>query len=901
MLQTGFIERFDREILPLSEAGGKAANLSALSEKKFPVPPGFVLLTGAYRHFMEKNDLEERMAPLLQAMHHGLLEPARASEDILSFFEKASLPEKLRNSIIKAYGKLEKETRKKGVSKGGLPVAVRSSATAEDLENASFAGQQDTYLDVSGECPLLLAIKRCWGSLWTERAIHYRLRNGIPHQGLSMAVVVQQMIRSEFSGVLFTADPLTGSRKTMLLESSRGLGEALVSGQVTPNRHMINRSSWAIEDRSTSKKDTQKVPHALSLKTIRKIAKLGERIEDHFGSPQDIEWAYADGEIHIIQSRPITTLYPLPSPMPNWIDTHLYVSFNAAEGMIEPFTPMGSYALKRTFSRFTSKGRVADGRREVHPVFVEAGGRLYADVTMFFRSKLLHGAIDYVIREFLSTDIDDFHRQLGGRKRFRYHGLPIRQTLKYIALPLPKLSYFPRALFSPNRARERYLGEARKFVEGIEKELDGVDDLIPLLDSMDRSLDLAFRNLILPAIPLGIAGAGLLTFAEILTRRGGGPRMDMKRLMKGAPYNLTMDMNRSLWSMAEGVASRGESSWWSGNDARTLAAQYFEGKMPKKTRNEVGRFLREFGHRGPGELDLGRARWGDDPTPLFEMICSMVSETDDENSHGAPFSGGTGKENEKADGSLQPEEGHLGIIRSRLLNLATRRIQALGGLREAPRFYCVRLGSLYRAALLRHGERMSKEGELGSPEDIFFLLPEELRISARNEEIDLKALAKRRRERYENEAGRRDLPLLLTSDGETFHRRAVKVSGNEMTCQPVSPGISKGRVRVIHDPGSSGLQPGEIIVCRATDPGWTPLFIRAGGLIMEIGGAATHGAIVAREFNLPAVAGFHDATVELRDGEEVMVDGTSGIVIRVDKKDDIGSAGNVPDRIRTGV
>lgn len=885
MLQTRFIKELEGDPLSLSEAGGKAANLSALIGNRFPVPPGFVLLTSAYRFFVEDNDLEQRIEALLNDMNGGLLEPARVSKEIRSSFENAVLPGMLRIPIIKAYRKLDKRTRKKGTGQGELPVAVRSSATAEDMEHASFAGQQDTYLDVSGKRDLLLSVKRCWGSLWTERAMHYRTRNGISHDGLAMAVVVQQMIRSEFSGVLFTADPLTGNRKRMLLESSRGLGEALASGKVEPDRFTIDRERWEIEDRNISKRALGRGDEHLPDETILDVARLSERVERSFGSPQDIEWAYADGKIHVIQSRPITTLYPLPSPMPDWADIHLYVSFNAAEGICEPFTPMGIYALQRIFSRFTVRGKTSHGRKEVHPVFVEAGGRLYADVTMFFRSKLLHGAIDYIIKEFLSTEIDDFHSRLGKRKSYRFQALPVRQTLRYLTLPLPRMGYFPRAVFSPSRARERYLKKAGEFVERAENELKNVNGLMPLLEVMDKNLDLAFKNLILPAIPLGMVGAGLLTLAEKLTKRSGGPRMDMKRLMKGAPHNLTMDMNKALWSIAEGISSRNEGSKWKEIGTDDIASRYTEGKIPRETGNEIGDFLRDFGHRGPGELDLGRARWVDDPAPLFEMIRSYLSQMDDQEYSRSLFSEGARGVHKNIDQLLSlPKSGSLGVFRSRLLKIATRRIQALGGLREAPRFYCVRLSALYRSALIRQGEEMTTEGALEHPEDIFFLLPEELRKHARKEDIDITGLVKERKGRYKCQAEKRVFPLLLTSDGEVYYKTPMKTSGKEITCQPVSPGIARGRIRVIRDPGSSKLLPGEIIVCRATDPGWTPLFIGAGGLIMEIGGAATHGAIVAREFDLPAVAGFHNATVELKDGEEVMVDGTKGVVIRTAEK-----------------
>ena len=333
-------------------AGGKGANLGALIQAGLPVPPGFCVITPAYRSFVEMNKLEMEIHKILEATRMD--DPAsleKASDSIRACFQRGEMSAALADEIRQAYANLHNPPG---------PVAVRSSATAEDLPDLSFAGQQDTYLNILGEAALLDAVIRCWASLWTARAIGYRARNQISHDEVALAVIVQQMVQSEASGVLFTANPLTGKRSETVIDATLGLGEALVSGQVEPDHYMVANSGEKILSKTLGAKGlsiqgqsgggTVTLHHsaadrqALPDEQILALARLGQQAQTYFGSPQDMEWAWAEGRLYVVQSRPVTSLYPLPKGSAEQ-PLEVFLFFGAWQGMLDPFTPIGQDAF----------------------------------------------------------------------------------------------------------------------------------------------------------------------------------------------------------------------------------------------------------------------------------------------------------------------------------------------------------------------------------------------------------------------------------------------------------------------------------------------------------------------------------------------------------------------------
>jgi pyruvate,water dikinase len=375
----------------IEKAGGKGANLARLTRAGFPVPRGFIISTNAYREFVNTN----RWLGTIQSVVENL------SADDASALEKASAQIRAAFLVGKMSRGIESAIRAAYAEYDGKPVAVRSSATAEDLPDLSFAGQQDTYLNIVGLDQILEAVIHCWSSLWTARAIGYRSRNGISHHEASLAVVVQEMIEGEASGVLFTANPLTGLRSESVIDATFGLGEALVSGQVEPDHYVVDTLNHKITSRTLGAKkistrsksgggvqvveENAEEVQALADEEIRHLAWIGDQIQKEYGFPQDIEWALSQGQMFILQSRPITSLYPLPKesfdPMIVWI------SFGSFQGILGAMTPLGQDMLRM----LTGQAALMFGaqiRYDENEVVVPAGERLWIRISDMMRHPL---------------------------------------------------------------------------------------------------------------------------------------------------------------------------------------------------------------------------------------------------------------------------------------------------------------------------------------------------------------------------------------------------------------------------------------------------------------------------------------------------------------------------------
>jgi hypothetical protein len=397
----------DRGALPM--AGGKAANLGELVRAGFQVPDGFCVTTAAYEMVAANAGLESTLAALAAADAEDTERLAGLATEARSYLSGANVPDVLGRAIAEAYGELG--------DGAPVPVAVRSSATAEDLPGASFAGQQDTYLNVVGGESLLDAVRRCWASLWTDRAVSYRATNGIDPRGVRLAVVVQRMVEASVAGVLFTANPVTGKRRRAVIDASPGLGEAVVSGMVNPDHFVVDTATGTIVERRLGDKRVAVVPAgrgtervelapnegeaSLSDAHIQALAKLGARVEEHYAAPQDTEWAIdGEGKIWLLQARPITTLFPLPANAPtNDEGLRVYFSFSVAQGVYRPLTPMGLQAFRLITSALsTLAGRPPRNPYEGPAFFTESAGRVFIDVTPVLRSGHARGLFERAMR-----------------------------------------------------------------------------------------------------------------------------------------------------------------------------------------------------------------------------------------------------------------------------------------------------------------------------------------------------------------------------------------------------------------------------------------------------------------------------------------------------------------------
>jgi pyruvate,water dikinase len=829
----------------IGSVGGKAANLGELVSARFPVPDGFVLTTDAYASAAHAAGLDPS-------------DPTRSAELLLEI----PVPQDVARAALDAYATL-----------GRGAVAVRSSATAEDLPSASFAGQQDTYLNVEGGEALLDAVRRCWASLWNARAVAYRAANSIDDASVSLGVVVQRMVPATAAGVIFTADPLTGRRHRVVVDAIADLGEKLVSGAVNPDHYVVDAAARRIvEQRPTGSQPV------LSAAELLELASLAVRVESHFGAPQDIEFALdAARQPWLVQSRPITTLYPLPDRLPDAEhDLRVYFSANVFQGYFEPITPMGIqfFQLLGTSAFRKFGGTVADARAGPTSL-VEAGMRLYVDVTPVMRDRLGRRIFESITSVGESRTSAVVSRLNSDPRLEPTRDSPRRTLLRVVAAfaRVGILSAALRVLASPSSTRAKYTHE----MESIARV-----DLPPGADARARLH--AFEDLLLVAAPrilprlLGIMAPAMLSLGlSSWLLRGRAREDEIQLVTRSAPYNPTTEMDLALWSLSVTLRDDAESrAALLGRAPADLCVAYHEAALPEPLQQGLAAFLARYGFRAIGEIDIGVARWSEDPTHILGALANYVRLADERRAPDAQFARGQ-REAEVMIASLVMR---VSGPRRLVLRWLLLRLRQLIGAREAPKFHIIRLLATPSRELLKPvGRELAERGRLLDADDIFFLNLVEAHRAISGE--DFRDSVATRRQTFARERARRHLPRVLLSDGTDAEVALMPPVSGGLRGSPASPGVVTGAARVVHSPQGAHLEPGEILVAPSTDPGWTPLFLTAGGLVMEMGGMMSHGAVVAREYGIPAVVGVAGATDQIVTGQRVTVDGAAGTVTLV--------------------
>jgi pyruvate,water dikinase len=859
--------------------GGKAANLGVLTRAGLPVPAGLCVTTEAYRRVTDGAGLEKVFDRLAARPAPAALAELAAQARALVL--AAPVPDDIAEAIRRS---------------ATGPVAVRSSATAEDLPDASFAGQQDTYLNVVGAEAVLDAVRRCWASLWTERAVAYRTANGIDHQTVRLAVVVQDMVQSAVAGVMFSANPVTGRRHEAVIDASPGLGESVVSGAVNPDHFVVDMETGRITERRLGDKrtairslpggGTEHVTTAMAGACVtdaqlQALAALGSRVEALYGSPQDTEWAIdSAGTLWLTQARPITTLYPLPVATADGL--RVYFCFSLAQGLYRPITPMGLSAFRVVSSSAAELfGRPVANRLRGAPQFAEAGGRLFIDVTGALRSRAGRATLPRIfdVMEARSAKVlrglfDDPRLSVTHHSR-----LPLLRGVARVALRYRIPLRCVHALIDPEAARRK---AERVGVELRERlALPAGATAARRLDQVEQVLAAEIVPL-LPTIMLGGAVPGFLMLA--LASRVLGDRArpgEVQNGLRGLPHNVTTEMDLALWE----VANRIRTDPAAAELVRTaptaeLAGRFNAGTLPPVAAQALAGFLARYGDRAVAEIDLGLPRWSEDPAHVLGVVANYLRLDDSAMAPDALFARGAAE----AEQTIESLAGRAGGLRGRFVRFALRRARSLAGLRELPKYYMVTALAAVRKELQAVGAELAARGRLADAGDVFFLTLAEVRTGVAPEgaeQIDLRALVARRREEYDRELRRRHVPRVLLSDGTEPEAVATAAAPAEgaLTGTPASAGTVTGTARVVLDPVGARLDPGEILVCPSTDPGWTPLFLTAGGLVMEMGGANSHGAVVAREYGIPAVVGVPGATERIVTGQRITVDGTAGAIV----------------------
>jgi pyruvate,water dikinase len=843
----------------LDVVGGKGASLARLTAAGIPVPGGFHVTTDAYQELIAENNLQERIMAALEAVdttRPSMLE--RASERIHQLFAEAPLPAEVASAIARAYASLP----------GPEPaVAVRSSATAEDLPEASFAGQQDSFLNVRGTEAVLEATRKCWASLWTARAIGYRAQRAIDPRAVRLAVVVQLMVPAEVAGVLFTADPISGAREQAVITASWGLGESIVGGNVTPDTFVVLKDTGRIVKREIADKQTmtariaggtrqEPVPEdmrrapTLDDAAAAALVRLGVQIEEIYGRPMDIEWALCDGLPYIVQARPITALAEGGVPVPTvWsLPKGVYVAMrnNIVELMADPLSPL-----------FSTLGLAA----------INASMRRLMDESLALRGIMPHEPIITV-------------------NHYAYYNGSL--SLKSIFRVIVRSLSIMRAMFTgaverwTEDGRPRYKRIVETWREKDWRRLSSME-LAEAARKLTESAVDAYLALVSGVIPAAWISEGLFTavYSLLIKRRQDPPAATYLLGFDSVPIRADKSLYElALWARHQPLLMGHLDRMTGAQLAASFASDDLPPVVPEATwrewRSRMQSHLDAYGYMFYS-LDFANPLPADDPAPVLEAFRLYLR--------------GQGvdpraRQLESQARRQQAEEAitrRLGRWRRHLFMTYLARAQRYAPLREDGLAEVGLAYPLIRQVLRELGSRFVHHQVIALADDIFWLTEDEILATAKrlDEGQPAELLAERiPHRRAELEAARaatppRALPRIRVSSAP----RLPRAGGLVVKGAACSPGRVTGPACVLHGPGEFDMmRPGDVLVASITTPAWTPLFALASAVVTDIGGPLSHGSIVAREYGIPAVLGTGSATRLMRGGQAVTVDGNAGTV-----------------------
>ncbi len=869
----------------LKLVGGKALNLGYLYNNSFNVPLGFVVTTHGFKKFIQKS--------MEFSLLTEQLSNAKDSKQIVQIaalirenLDKIYMPEEIIESVtnkLKQYGEEN-------------AYAIRSSATAEDLPNASFAGQQETFINIIGVNNVINAIKKCFISLYTDRACIYRNAQGF--KDAELAVIIQKMVFPQKSGILFTADPITGHRMTVSIEAGFGLGEALVSGITKADLFKV-RNKKIIEKKISSKEksimplerggtevveisSSEKMIPSLTDEEVLELSEISKKIENMFKSPQDIEWAVKDENIYILQSRPITSLYPCPSSNLKDDKVHLYCSFGHMQMMLSSMPKM-SNSIWMTLIPFLKQKP-----KDKSAIFAEGGANMFFDFTSMMYNKTIR---KYFVNQMKTMDekmgdaMEKFFKTeeyLKDKARSSKGFYPVFKAFK------PVLPYYLRGtpilihtiyFKNPELIIDEVFKFMKEFLKKEEKkfnELKGSKRIHEIRVSIGNSIFSIFKTMINVPISFFILPSIQKQVYKILKEE-----LNESLLSRSVHGNVTSEMGLKIGDLADKVR---------GNDAlidylQSAKDEDFYEKLKSIPDScaflkELNEFMEEYGARAPGEIDISNPRYEDKPSMLMPSILSHLNSNKYQEHRLRNHEGEKEARDYIDDLINRIKRTPFGNLHAKSIKKQIQLFRNTVGLREFPKYLIIRLTFLCRKFILEESKELCHKGILDDIYDVFFLDIEELEILIDNNgAFDAKQLIKRRKEEFRRF---KDIPppRVITSNGEIIegeiHRE--NIPKDALIGTAVSAGVVEGIVSIVMHPKDANLKKGDILVAPFTDPGWTPLFQSITGLVVEIGGVMTHGSVIAREYGIPAVVGVDNVTKKLKNGQHVRINGTLGYI-----------------------
>lgn len=860
----------------LNIAGGKGANLGVLTRAGFPVPPGFVLLTNAYQHFLHINGLLSELEQLArQAKSDDLASCEKASQSIRTLFTHYPIPDAIIQVITQAYQQLAADA-----------VAVRSSATTEDLPTASFAGLHESYLNIKTLDDIFTAVRQCWSSLWTPRALSYRTRLGLDAQKINMAVVIQQMVPASASGVLFTVNPVNGSHEEITINATKGVGEGLVAGQITPETMIAEKTSGHIIQREHGSSDgvgtVGQEPFVLTDKQVIQLVRLGKRIEEHFTAPQDIEWALAGEQIFIVQARPITTLTTISStpknhglPIPPGNDTwnreqdqpprpyDVWTRTNVGENLPYPITPLTETHLSALFALNT-----APSEPDQPQLMRRLYGRLYFN----------EGAIVRSFTEEMGLPAAWLHKIWGSRPRgsqanqnaFR----PWRLLRKLFSLVINQSKTKKKARIAHDSPRQ-FFAQVDQWVNAfLSLDLSQLDDAqlwnagLPIWSERGTyTWETNIRFSIGAAVSYGLLERIVHWWIH---------KDLVQDLVTSLPGVYSAEVGPALWKMAQLAQEEGIQEILLLPDPHTALERLRSDEQGRLLIEQLEIFLARHGHRCPNELEMRNPRWSEAPEQVIELIASYLRAGEHVNPDTTEA-----RQQQRRTEAVNIIATKLDPIRRFIFLLLLKRTQQAVTVRDNSRYTMAKFIFPMRKIYAEIGRRWTEYSWLKQADDIFFLTIAEIESIIKDHApgglpVAMQTCIEQRRLAYEFWLTI-SAPEAVAADGSPIFEEEDNFTLLKGTA--ASSGTIRGRARIVQTlQEAMSLKSGDILVTSATDPGWTPVFPLVSGIVLEIGGQLSHGAIIAREYGIPAVVNAPRAMHLIQDGQIIEIDGSKGVI-----------------------
>lgn len=867
----------DNSDFGIEAVGGKGFSLVRMSQAGLPVPPGFTLtvrffrpwittITGTpeWKEFLAAEEkVQEKYTQILQKMCENLTFTAHQKADL--------------EDALKEYDGYEE-----------MLFAVRSSSPEEDLESASFAGIYETEIGINVP-DIEKAVGKVFASALDFRAITYKKRHGFDIGTISIAIIVQQQIASEVAGVGFTINPLSNCYFEAVINANRGLGESIVSGAATPDQFVIDKTTLKILEKKMGGKELSYIlsddgsiltktdlPHdefCLSDDKIRELAALLQQVEDYYGMPMDTEWAYAKDVLYLLQARPITTYIPLPpeilsapgEPRLVYLDLTL-----VAEGITSPLSPMGAEWFGETQKVMMKDMSGTDVSNDLaNELFGVAGGRVYINLSYMLGMSGTDGvaahfeSFDTISAEIIRSIDPGIYKM--PKKRGRYAGMIAGGIYHSAGMTGKTLE----GMVAPVHLEKAYQDGVSEFLQKLDGEESRDQSLLEYYTAVTGlAIDLMHAHTLPTFAAAEYAKASL---RKMFAKEPDEIRKKADMLDRALPHNVTTEMGLKIYQLS-----------------RLLDATVFE--TPELLAEQIrcrtvspafleswDAFMDRFGFRGPRELDLASPRYSDDPLLLLSQIQNFVGMNDDTQNPLALFdTQQTVRENDARELEMYLEEHHkmhLPLFR-RMYTI----VEMFGGYREVHKYYLIMVGAGIRRRVLKAGQTLAAAGRLDCPEDVFALTIHEVNDALENDTSNLREKIDTNLSFIRKLDTVSSFPPVMDSWGTILRPPRKEPEPGIIYGDAVSAGIVQGPVKILHTAGEKPVNPGDILVIHAADPGWTPLFISAGGIILEVGGMLQHGSIIAREYGKPCVTGIENIMEKFSDGQMIELNGAEGSV-----------------------